>query len=96
MRDWRIRCGAGSTQWIFQRSFDLVDLNLTWANALGSELDVIAYVKNATDERYAVGSMFQYGNAPGPGGVPAASGLGLNTKVYSDPRMYGAQVRYRF
>jgi iron complex outermembrane receptor protein len=81
---------------VYQRSFDLVDINLTWANAMGSNLDVTAYVKNATDERYAVGSISQYGNAPGPGGRPAASGLGLNTKVYSDPRTYGAQVRYRF
>lgn len=69
---------------IRQESFDLVDFNASWTNVMGSQFDVTGYVKNAADERYAVGSISLYSSA------------GFNTRVYSDPRTYGAQLRYRF
>ena len=67
-----------------QDAYDFVDLNATWSDVMGSSLEVSAYVKNATDERYVVGSISQLG------------GIGFNTQVYSDPRTYGAQLRFRF
>lgn len=72
-------------QWtIKQDSYDFIDLSATWTDVMGSPLELSAYVKNATDERYAVGSISSYG------------AIGYNALIYNDPRTYGAQMRYRF
>lgn len=80
-----IRATPAQFRWTLQQdAYDFVDLTATWSDVMSSKLEVSAYVKNATDERYVVGSISQYG------------GIGFNTQVYSDPRTYGARLRYRF
>ncbi|GAB3104178.1 TonB-dependent receptor [Aestuariicella hydrocarbonica] len=67
-----------------QDAFWLVGLSLGWDNVLGSKLDLSAYVKNLTDEEYALGGVMLYPT------------FGLSTKVYGEPRNYGMQLRYQF
>ncbi len=68
-----------------QESYGVLDLNATWSDVMGAPLDLSAFVNNATDERYVAGSIGFYHLA-----------FGFNTKTYSDPRTYGARLRYRF
>lgn len=67
-----------------QEAYWLVNMSVGWSRIMGSELDVAAYLNNATNEEYAVG------------GIQLYSTFGLVTKVYAEPRTYGLQLRYRF
>jgi iron complex outermembrane receptor protein len=63
------------------------DLNLRfdWANIVGQPIDVGFFVRNATNELHAesIGSFLP-------------NGLFVLGAVYNEPRMWGAEVRYRF
>ncbi len=69
-----------------QDAYWLYDASVSWSEVMGGPVDITAYVKNLTDEEYALGGIQLYNNAS----------VGLNTKVYGDPRTYGLQFRFRF
>jgi iron complex outermembrane receptor protein len=75
---------AGVIDSIIQKSYAIVDFNARWENVMGKPLELTAYVKNATNKRYAVGGLSLY------------TSLGLNEKVYNDPRVFGVRVGYKF
>ena len=64
---------------------DTIDLNLDWSRAFGSSFDLAVYVTNLTDTTYKIG-----------GASLINSGLGINQRIYNEPRMYGASLRYSF
>lgn len=63
--------------------YGLVNLSLTWKNALGTSLDATLYATNMTNRTYIISSRASYGS-------------GYASVVYGEPRMYGVQLRYRF
>jgi iron complex outermembrane receptor protein len=65
-------------------SYSLINLRVDWNDIAGSPLDLGLFVRNLADKEYQSG--------------PNASGqsLGLLTSLYGPPRMYGAELRYRF
>ena len=67
-----------------QEAYWLFDLGADWMSVMGSGFDILAYVKNVTDEEYSVG------------GVQLYPTFGLTTKAYGDPRTYGMALRYKF
>ncbi len=69
---------------VFQKGYGILDLRLGWENIGDRKLDVVAFVKNATDEEYAIERQDQ------------SALFGFTGSVYNDPRMYGVQVTYRF
>ncbi len=69
-----------------QEAYWLYDASVSWNDVMGKALDVTAYVKNLTDEEYALGGLQLY----------HSTSVGLNTKVYGDPRTYGVQLKFRF
>lgn len=64
---------------------DTIDLTLDWKEAFGGPVDVTLYVTNLTNTTYKVG-----------GASLINSGLGINQRIYNEPRMYGVSVRYSF
>lgn len=64
--------------------FHLVNLSLDWNEMFGSDIDCLLFVANATDEVYRTGQYSSYVEA------------GEIISLYGEPRMYGAQLRYRF
>ncbi len=69
-----------------QEAYWLYDASVAWNEVMGGPLDITAFVKNLTDEEYSLGGIQLYHNAS----------VGLNTKVFGDPRTYGLQFRFRF
>jgi len=69
---------------IQQDAYWLVNTSLTWNEVLGSDLDITAYMKNATNEKYSTGGVLLYHS------------FGSSSKVFAEPRTYGLQIRYRF
>ncbi|MCG3169989.1 MAG: Vitamin B12 transporter BtuB [Pseudomonadales bacterium] len=65
--------------------YDVLNLSAEWNGVLGSNVDLRAFVNNATDETYAVYSYI---------GLQQSSGFVNST--YGEPRMYGVSLRYRF
>lgn len=65
-------------------SYTIWNFRLAWDNVMGSEIDLAAYVNNAFDKEYAVGS------------TPVIEQLGLNIKSYGAPRTFGASVKWHF
>jgi len=61
-----------------------VDLRLSWADVMGSNLTIAAFAKNIFDELY-------YNS----GYVEGAAG-GFNTAIWGEPQTFGAEVTYRF
>ncbi len=61
----------------------LVDARLSWQNVEG-DLTLAAYVKNATDERYVIGT------------ASVGDSTGNYTQAYGDPRRYGIELRQTF
>lgn len=68
-----------------QKPTDVVDLNFGWKKIMGSNIDADLYVTNLLDTTYKIG-----------GASLINSGLGVNQRIYNEPRMYGLQLRYRF
>lgn len=66
-----------------QRAYSVVDLRLTWADNDG-DLNIAAFVKNATDERYQVGI------------ASVADSTATYFRTFGEPRMYGLEIRKTF
>lgn len=69
-----------------QSAYWLYDASVSWEEVMGGPIDLTAFVKNITDEEYAIGGIQLYHSAS----------VGISTKVFGDPRTYGLQARYRF
>jgi len=65
-------------------SYESVDLRADWTKIMGSEFDAALYVTNLFDKDAIVGPS------------SSTSGLGINSGIYNDPRMWGASLRYNF
>jgi iron complex outermembrane receptor protein len=65
-------------------SYDKADFRVDWQDLLHSGLDVGAFVTNAFDQAGAI--------------APASSseGIGANSALYNEPRIWGVQLRYQF
>lgn len=68
---------------VYADDYMLVDLRLSWSNR-ENDLNIAAYVKNATDERYDIGA------------VATGESLGTYAQALGDPRFYGVEVFKRF
>jgi iron complex outermembrane recepter protein len=68
-----------------QPGFSLVDARVGWQSMLNSPVDVTLFVKNLTNKAYALDREDE-----------TQIGLGFVGTVYSDPRTYGLELRYRF
>ncbi|MDY0069507.1 MAG: hypothetical protein RBR91_06330, partial [Porticoccaceae bacterium] len=55
-----------------------------WSGVLGEPFDIALFVKNATDDVHAVAWSGFY------------TVVGTAFAVYNEPRMFGAEFRYRF
>ncbi len=64
--------------------YDLLDLRLDWDNIAGQPFDASFFMTNVTDELYKLGNYGVY------------TTLGVVSGIYGEPRMYGAQLKYRF
>jgi len=65
-------------------SYDKLDLRIDWMNVMGHPFDAAFFMTNATDNLYFTG------------GYPLYGFLGIDTKTYGAPRMFGFQLKYRF
>ncbi len=68
---------------VYAPAYTLVDARLTWSNP-DSALNIAAYVKNLTDERYDIGA------------VATSDSLGTYAQVLGDPRTFGIELRKEF
>lgn len=64
--------------------YTLIDLRAEWANAMGSDVSISAYVKNLTDKEYNVG------------GFALGAVNAINAVLPGLPRMYGVEVNLQF
>lgn len=64
--------------------YTLVNLRVDWANVMGSDFALAAFINNATDEEYQVG------------GLNVIDSLGIFAPTYGAPRTIGASLRYDF
>jgi len=65
--------------------FTAANIRLDWNHVMGHRnLDATLFVRNVTDELYAYA------------GSVALQSLGYSQKIYSQPRMFGVEVTYRF
>ncbi len=62
-------------------AYGLWNIRLDWRNVLGSPVDAAFFMKNATDEVYALGGLVVQG---------------LLTSIMGEPRTWGFELRYRF
>lgn len=67
-----------------EEGYGNLNVRLDWANIFGKPVDLAVFAKNATDETYAV-TMAGFYNV-----------VGTAFQVYNEPRMVGAELRYRF
>ncbi|KJS04325.1 MAG: hypothetical protein VR73_14675 [Gammaproteobacteria bacterium BRH_c0] len=67
-----------------QDGYGNLNLRADWSNVLNSNFDLAFFVRNATDDLHAVALNSYY------------AFVGTASAVYNEPRMWGAQVRYRF
>jgi iron complex outermembrane receptor protein len=68
-----------------QAPTDTIDLHIDWSKVAGSQFDLAFYVTNLTDTKYKIG-----------GASLINSSLGINQRIFNEPRMYGASLRYSF
>lgn len=68
----------------FQKGYAIVDARVGWEEVGGRPFDVVFFVKNLTDEAYAIERQDQTGL------------FGFTGTVYNDPRTYGLELTYRF
>jgi iron complex outermembrane receptor protein len=64
--------------------YALINIRCDWVDMFGSPLSLGAFVKNLTDRQYYIG------------GFPLGASYGLETAVPGTPRMFGAELKYRF
>jgi len=67
-----------------QDGYGNLNLRADWSNVFNSSFDLAFFVRNATDDLHAVALNSYY------------AFVGTASAVYNEPRMWGAQVRYRF
>jgi iron complex outermembrane receptor protein len=65
-------------------AYDQFDFRIDWANVLGNSVDAGLFMTNAFNSNYRVG------------GIPIYPTAGFSTYVWSEPQMFGAQLKYRF
>ncbi len=68
-----------------QPAFSLINMRLAWRNVAQSGVNASLFVTNLTDETYRIGVL----------GL-MAEGLGFQSSVYGEPRMYGVEIGYSF
>jgi len=68
-----------------QSATDTIDLHIDWSKVAGSRFDLAFYVTNLANTKYKIG-----------GASLINSSLGINQRIYNEPRMYGASLRYSF
>jgi iron complex outermembrane receptor protein len=66
-------------------AYDVFSASVDWNGMFGTSIDARAFVTNLTNQTYRISNS---------NGVDAS--LGYSTSIYSEPRMYGLQIRYRF
>src|SRR5690606_16093704 len=67
-----------------QSGYDNLNLRVEWSNVVGAPVDLALFVNNVMDDIHAQSLNSFY------------SVVGTANAVYSEPRMWGAEVRYRF
>lgn len=77
-------CLASAGQQPKQSPYTTVNFRIDWENFLGNPVDVSFFVDNAFDKTYQVGAN------------PYLHLIGTNASIYAPPRMFGAELRYRF
>ncbi len=68
-----------------QKGYALVSLRLDWEGILNSALDGSIYVTNLTKTKYRTSTQTQL-----------FDGFGYNTQFPGEPRVFGAELRYKF
>jgi iron complex outermembrane receptor protein len=68
-----------------QKATNTVDLNVQWAHIFGSRFDASFFITNVTNTVYKIG-----------GASLINSGLGINQRIYNEPRMFGGTIRVHF
>ena len=68
-----------------QSATDTIDLHVDWSKVGGSRFDLAVFVTNLANTTYKIG-----------GASLINSSLGINQRIYNEPRMYGASLRYSF
>lgn len=68
-----------------QPSYSLVNMRVELNNIGGSNVSAAAFANNLLDETYRIGVL----------GL-IAEGLGFQSSVYGEPRMYGIELKYKF
>lgn len=68
----------------WEDSYTLQNYRVDWRSVMQSSVDLSLFVKNASDEVYAIG------------GLTALDSLGLAAYNYGAPRTWGAELRYSF
>lgn len=68
---------------IYLPSVSLWNFNINWNNAMGSPVDISAFVVNATNEKYYL----SYNNR---------NSVGFASQLAAEPRTWGIKLRYRF
>ncbi len=66
-------------------AYDVFNASVDWNSMFGTSIDARAFVTNLTNQTYRISNS---------NGMDAS--LGYSTSIYSEPRMYGLQIRYRF
>ncbi|HEY5048100.1 MAG TPA: TonB-dependent receptor [Rhizomicrobium sp.] len=77
-------CLATAGQQPKQSPYVQANFRLDWENFLGQPVDASLFVDNAFDKTYQVGAN------------PYLHLIGTNASIYAPPRMWGAELRYRF
>ena len=62
----------------------IINLRVDWANIMGGPFDAAIFVKNATDKVFLLRSLNL---------LPS---LGTHVGIFSEPRTFGLELRYRF
>jgi len=65
-------------------AYGLLNLRMEWNDIMQSRFDASFFISNATNKNYRVGQYSSY------------ESNGYITSFYGEPRMFGAQARYRF
>jgi iron complex outermembrane receptor protein len=68
-----------------QDDYWLFNVSAGWRDIHGTNIDLLAFVRNLTDEEYKTGGVQLYTGA-----------TGFITAAYGEPRTYGVQVRFNF
>ncbi len=67
-----------------QSAYSTVDAFIYWNKVLNSGFDASLFCTNLTDKVYKIG------------GVPIYDAVGFTSVIYSEPRMFGMTVKYKF